>query len=408
MVLQGVTTMIEIRARKNYDDKYRNGFPLLLESFIHNAEFTYNEGEVFTLLDEQGHFIARGYLGKQNKGIGWLLTWDNHENIDKNFFMNKLSVASNRRSHYYQDSKTTAYRVFNGEGDGIGGLTIDYFDGYYLFNWYSEGIYTFRDEIIDNLCKLVPFKGVYEKKRTSEGGSYIEREDFVRGERAAFPLIIKENGVNIAVNLDDGPMVGVFLDQRDVRKALMTHYTKNKTVLNTFSYTGVFSVFALMGGASMTESVDLAKRSTSMTIEQMAINGIDYESQSIIVMDVFNYFNYAKKKGKQFDLVVLDPPSFARSKKNIFNASKDYAQLVSKALDLTSNDGMIIASTNHSGLTKEKFWDMIEQGFSARSEKAEIVESFGLPEDFRVNEQLKESNYLKVYFVKRVKNIMSK
>lgn len=395
--------MIEIYARKNYEDKYRGGFPLLMKSFVHN-KYKYKEGEIFTLLDQESNFIARGYLGKQNKGLGWLLTWKKNESIDRHFFMNKLIVALNKRAKYYDETDTTAFRVFNGEGDGIGGFTIDYYDDYYLFNWYSEGIYIFRDEIIDIFSNLVAFKGIYEKRRYNDNGKYIDEEDFVAGERAEFPLIVKENGVNIAVNLDDGPMVGVFLDQRDVRNTLKCNYAKNKTVLNTFSYTGVFSVFALMGGASKTESVDLAKRSTSLTIEQMAINGIDYEKQSIVVMDVFDYFNKAKQKGKKFDLVVLDPPSYARSKKNTFSAAKDYAELISKALRLTAQDGMIIASTNHSGLKREKFWDMIKEGFSSNGEQAEIIESFGLPEDFSVNEQLRESDYLKVYFVKRRNN----
>jgi 23S rRNA (cytosine1962-C5)-methyltransferase len=397
--------MIEIRTRKHYDEKYWEGFPLLMESFVYYNESAYKEGEAFILLDHKDHFIARGYLGKQNKGIGWLLSWKENEDIDRNFFMNKLIVALNRRVKYYRDSDTTAFRVFNGEGDGIGGLTIDYFDEYYLFNWYSKGIYAFRDEIIDIFSNLVAFKGFYEKKRFSESGGYIEGEDFIKGEEAEFPLLVKENGVNIAVNLNDGPMVGVFLDQREVRKTLRDYYSKDKTVLNTFSYTGVFSVFALKGGAKMTESVDLAKRSTSLTIEQMAINGIDFESQSIVVADVFDYFDRAKQEGKLFDLVILDPPSYARSKKITFSAAKDYAQLVSKALDLTAEDGIIIASTNHSALKREKFWEMIEKGFTARGEKAELVESFGLPKDFKIHAQLMESDYLKVYFVRRRKKI---
>jgi 23S rRNA (cytosine1962-C5)-methyltransferase len=395
--------MIKIRARKSYENKYKEGFPLLIEAFIEYNEETYKEGELCTLLGHKGDFIANGYLSKQNKGLGWLLSWEQKESIDSSFFRKKIKCAIDRRTHYYQNPDTTAFRVFNGEGDGIGGLTIDYFDGYYLFNWYSEGIYAFKDVFIEILSNLIACKGIYEKKRFNVNGTYIEEDDFVMGNRAAFPIIVKENGVNIAVNLNDGAMVGVFLDQRDVRNALKCHYAKGKSVLNTFSYTGVFSVFALMGGASSTESVDLAKRSLKLTQQQMDINGIDYENQSIVVMDVFKYFEYAKQKGKCFDVVVLDPPSYARSKKNTFSAAKDYAALVSKALDLTAKDGMLVASTNHSGLKKEKFLEMIRKGFIDRGEKAHIIESFGLPEDFRAHDQLRESDYLKVYFVKRAK-----
>ena len=137
----------------------------------------------------------------------------------------------------------------NGEGDGLGGLTIDYFDGYYLINWYSEGVYSFKNAVIGALKRLVEFKGIYEKKRFDAKGQYVEDDDFVAGERGEFPLIVKENGVNFAVYLNEGAMVGVFLDQRPVRKLIRDKYAKGKTVLNTFSYTGAFSVFAVEGGA---------------------------------------------------------------------------------------------------------------------------------------------------------------
>ena len=120
--------------------------------------------------------------------------------------------------------------------------------------------------------------------------------------------------MNFAVYLNDGAMVGVFLDQRNVRKQIRDKYAKGRTVLNMFSYTGAFSVFAALGGASKTTSVDLANRSLSKTIEQFSVNEVDYEAQDIIVEDVFLYFKYAAKKKMKFDMVVLDPPSFARSK----------------------------------------------------------------------------------------------
>ena len=120
--------------------------------------------------------------------------------------------------------------------------------------------------------------------------------------------------MNFAVYLNDGAMVGVFLDQRNVRKQIRDKYAKGRTVLNMFSYTGAFSVFAALGRASKTTSVDLANRSLSKTIEQFSVNEVDYEAQDIIVEDVFLYFKYATKKKMKFDMVVLDPPSFARSK----------------------------------------------------------------------------------------------
>ena len=183
-----------------------------------------------------------------------------------------------------------------------------------------------------------------EKKRFAETGKYIEEDDFVTGERGQFPITVKENGVNFAVYLNDGAMVGVFLDQRDVRKAIRDKYAAGKTVLNMFSYTGAFSVFAALGGALKTTSVDLANRSRSKTMEQFSINDINPEEQDIIVEDVFNYFKYAVRRKLSFGMVILDPPSFARSKKMTFSAAKDYKNLLKEAIAITEQDGIIVAS----------------------------------------------------------------
>lgn len=393
--------MIEIRARKHYDEKYRAGFPLLLESFVTLSEWAYEEGELFTLLDHQSHFLAKGYFGKQNKGIGWLLTWKEHEEIDDAFFMSKLIVALNRRVKYYQSDETTAFRVFNGEGDGIGGLTIDYYEEYYVFTWYSEGIYAFRNRIIEIFTNLVAYEGIYEKRRFGAGGKYADGQDFVMGVPAGESRVVLESDVSVVVRLDDGPMVGVFLDQREVRKALRDRYAAGKTVLNTFSYTGVFSVFATLGGAKHTVSVDLASRSAPLTEEQMEFNGIEPDTQTILVQDVFDYFDEAVRTGEKFDIVILDPPSMARSKRGTFTVASNYGDLVGKALELTEKDGMIIASTNHSGLQRDRFLEMILEAFKEKGVKPRVVEEFRLPGDFMVHPMLRESDYLKVFFVKR-------
>ena len=153
------------------------------------------------------------------------------------------------------------------------------------------------------------------------------------------------------------------LDQRDVRKAIRDRYAEGKTVLNTFSYTGAFSVAAALGGATKTTSVDLANRSKSKTIEQFSMNGIDYEAQDIIVEDVFHYFKYAVKKNLTFDLVILDPPSFARSKKVTFSAAKDYTNLLKQAITITEDHGVIVASTNSAAFDMKKFKGFIKTAF---------------------------------------------
>ena len=377
----------------------QRGVPILHKEGFPRID-SLEEGAIVKLQNPSGKFIAKGYIGHQNKGLGWVLTKNEAEAIDTKFFERKIKAALEYRRDYFQNPDTTAFRVFNGEGDGIGGLTIDYFDGYYLISWYSEGIYSFKKMILEALESSTEYKGIYEKKRFDTKGQYVEDDDFVSGERGEFPLIVKENGQSFAVYLNDGAMVGVFLDQRDVRKKIRDTYSKGKTVLNTFSYTGAFSVFAASGGAKKTTSVDLAKRSLSKTTEQFEVNGIDPSQQDIVVMDVFEYFKYAKRKELSFDLVILDPPSFARSKKYTFSSSKDYTKLLKDAISLTNKNGVIVASTNNATFGMKKFKSFVDKAFKDSNLRYEIEEEYSLPNDFKTSPLFKEGNYLKVLFIR--------
>lgn len=376
-----------------------NSYPLINADSIFEPEEVLEEGNLLSLMDANGVYVATAYYGKQNKGIGWVLSRKEKETIDEKFFEKKIRAAAEKRMAFFASEDTSAFRVFNGEGDGIGGLTIDFFNGFYMISWYSEGIFSFREEVLEGLKKAVNTRGIYEKLRFNTNGQYVDQDDYVSGEKGEFPLIIQENGMNYAVNLNDGAMTGIFLDQRNVRKALRDKYSNQKTVLNTFSYTGAFSVAAAHGGAISTTSVDLAKRSLPMTIEQFAVSGFDYEAQDIKVMNVFDYFSYAARHNMKFDVVVLDPPSFARTKKMTFSTSKNYPKLLKDALAITADDGVIVASTNNASFNMKKFKSFIDKAFKETNTKYSILETHQLPEDFAVPHNFPEFNYLKVVFI---------
>ncbi|KIL12835.1 hypothetical protein B4129_3124 [Bacillus safensis] len=394
-----MTQMKKISLKQTFAEQVKKGYPLISKDAVSHVNGV-REGELIEWVDERGAFLGKGYYGVQNKGIGWVLTFDDNEKIDQAFFVSRLEQAAKSRTHLFRDAQTTAFRVFNGEGDGIGGVTIDHYDGFYLIQWYSEGVYTLKAEVLAALEHVYPdYKGIYEKKRFDTSGQYIEDDDFVKGEKGEFPLIVKENGMNVAVYLNDGAMTGIFLDQRHVRKAIRDRYAKGKTVLNTFSYTGAFSVAAALGGASRTTSVDVANRSLKKTSEQFEVNDIDVDGQDIKVMDVFKYFPFAAKKGWTYDLVILDPPSFARTKKHTFSAAKDYKKLLKEAMQITAENGVIVASTNSSAFGMKKFKGFIAQAFKESGQSYRILEEYTLPEDFRTTKNYPEGNYLKVVFI---------
>ena len=402
-----MSNIINLKIKSKYIQEYQDKYPLIQQEIIENIDDLQEEGTIINLVTSNNKFIGRGYYGRQNKGYGWVLTYDKNEQIDKNLFIKKIKSSIEYRKDFFTSAKeniTTAFRVLNGEGDGLGGITIDYFDGYYMVTWYSLGIYAFKELIISALQDSVEYKGIYEKKRFDTKGQYVENDsDFVCGKEAPKPIIIKENNINFAVYLDDGAMTGIFLDQKEVRKTIRDKYSNGKTMLNAFSYTGAFSIYSALGGSVKTTSVDLAKRSLPKTSEQFAVNNIDPQSQDIIVDDVFNYFKYAVKKQYKFDMVVLDPPSFARSKKMTFSVSKDYVKLLKEAIQITNKNGVIVASTNSANFGMMKFRQFIEQSFRELNGRFEVLETYSLPKDFRVCNEFKEGDYLKVVFIKKIK-----
>lgn len=391
---------VKLKIRNKYVERYRKGYPVLMRESIENPEALKREGQVVRLYDEKDRFLAVGYYGIQNKGMGWLLDRDERAVIDAAFFKGKLIKAIGFRKALFESEDTTAFRLFNGEGDGIGGLIIDYYDGYYVFNYYSNGIYAFRDMILAAFREVAGYNGIYQKKRFDTAGKYIEENDFVTGFEAPEPLLIKENGVRFATYMNDGAMTGVFLDQRDVRRTIRDHYAAGRTVLNTFSYTGAFSVFAALGGALKTTSVDLANRSLPKTSEQFSVNGIDPETQEIRVEDVFRFFHYAVRKGLKYGMVILDPPSYATSKEYTFSAEKDYTALLKEAIAITEPEGIIVASTNCSAVDMNRFKGFVEKAFEESRTRYEVLQEFGLPEDFRTIGEYPEGNYLKVLFIR--------
>ncbi|MHC5252584.1 class I SAM-dependent rRNA methyltransferase [Listeria kieliensis] len=386
----------KIKIKKQYLSKYQNGYPLLAPEWIQSLPEGLKEGDLVDVSSPDGKFIAKGYYGKQNKGLGWIFSAEREDKLDGSFFQRVMNQALTLRKSLFDDELTTAFRLFNGEGDGLGGITVDYYDGFLLIQWYSLGIYRYKKAFLKVLSTLSFVKGIYEKKRfeTSE-----ETSDFIWGKEAPAPLLIKENGITYATYLNDGWMTGIFLDQREVRKRIMDEYALSKRVLNTFSYTGAFSVAALYGGAAHTTSVDVAKRSLAKTTEQLEVNGMDPASQAIVVEDVFHYFKYAKRKGLQFDLVISDPPSFARTKKITFRASKDYPELLRDLIEITALNGVIVASTNYAGFSLTKFAQQVKEAFKGTKRSYKIRETFQLPTDFATLQSFPEGNYLKVLFL---------
>lgn len=390
---------MDILIDKDFVEKYKKGYPILSSDFIDYKYNSDDEGKTVKLLDDKHKYIATAYLGKQNKGLGWVFSKNRRELFDSSFIQGKIKQALAEREVFFNDNSTNAFRLFNSYGDGIGGLTIDYYDGFLLIYWYNKGIFKFADSVINTLISELQPRGIYQKIKFD----YTKEESYenhIYGEKASESFYILENRAKYCVDFDDGDMVGIFLDQRDVRKLLTGNFSKDKTLLNTFSYTGAFSVASLVGLSGETTSVDLAKRSLPRTIANLEVNDFKVKDQKIVVEDVFNFFKYAFRKELVYDIVILDPPSFAKSKKRSFSVLKDYSELVNSIVPLVKEKGYIFASTNNSKLSIVNFKRMLIKGLDDSQRKYKLQKIFRLPADFKVDDSYKEENYLKVVLIK--------
>ena len=387
-----IVTMNRIRVSKRVEKKLAKGIVLLEASDLTDVHLKDQEVEVYR---QEGTFLGTAYLSQQNKGLGWFVSTDK-VTFSQAFFETLFRQAKEKRSAYYQDELTTAFRLFNQEGDGFGGLTVDLYGDYAVFSWYNSYVYQIRQTISEAFRQVFPeVLGTYEKIRF-KGLDYESAH--IYGQDAPDFFTVLENGVLYQVFMNDGLMTGIFLDQHEVRGSLVDGLAMGKSLLNMFSYTAAFSVAAAMGGASQTTSVDLAKRSRELSQAHFQANGISTDDHRFIVMDVFEYFKYAKRKGLTYDVIVLDPPSFARNKKQTFSVAKDYHKLISQSLEILNPGGIIIASTNAANVSRQKFTEQIDKGFAGRS--YQILNKYGLPADFAYNKKDESSNYLKVISMK--------
>ena len=390
---------MKIKLKRAAGQRIRQGECLIQTQDIQSPEIgLLKEGESYPVHHADGAFLGHVLIGRQHKGLGWLYSRQPQQVWRESFVKGAIQGALERRQPLMHSDSTNAFRLFNAIGDGMGGITIDWYNGYGLINYYAEGLYQYRDWFHAALIESIPtLQGLYETKRfktTSEG--MAENNQHVYGQVAPSPHPIKENQVNYGVYLGEDWMTGIFLDQRHVRQ-FVKDQAAGRCVLNLFSYTAAFSVAATVGGASSTVSVDVAKRSMDRSMEQFELNVIevDFDQHQIRVMDVFDYVKYALRHQLKFDLIICDPPSFARTKKIMWRVEDDYAALAEDLFKLLNPGGILITATNSAQYSADNFKAMLQEVVETTDGEAYLLTQFGLEADYPTSPD-PESQYLKV------------
>jgi 23S rRNA (cytosine1962-C5)-methyltransferase len=392
-------TLARVELKAGLARHLRAGHPWVFKKAIAHAP-KLPPGAVVDLV-EGGRFAARGYFDPFSPIAVRVLTRDERESIDAAFFKRRLEECLAHRRRLVDLTDTDAFRLVHGESDGLPGVVIDLYAGWAVLKLYSAGLTPYRPLIVEALKAHV--QGVIGRDEVGrddgEGDEGQGSGRMLAGPKAPDRVTITERGAKFLVDLYRGQKTGFFLDQRENR-FLVRRLAKGAEVLNCFCFTGGFSVNAALGGASRVFSVDQDADAVALARENFTLNGLAAEAHDFLAADVFTLLSSFKAEGRTFDVVILDPPAFAKSQKAVEAALDGYASLNRQALAVLKPGGLLVTASCSARVSPEAFLDAIkEAGFKAQVDLT-LVEERYQPPDHPIRMQFREGRYLKFLVLK--------
>ncbi len=329
--------------------------------------------------------------------------WDQHSPIalrifshdlvpDQAWITEQLAAAWELRAAIRQGA-TTAYRVVFGEGDGLPGITVDLYADFAVIAIYADSVRALVPLVAAALREIVPVRGIVERLPRDEQAADAKVR-LVWGVAPPSSLVIEEHGLKFRANLHAGQKTGLFLDHRENRHFLEP-WSYGKRVLNCFSYTGAFSVYAAWGGAAEIVSCDVAPAAAEDARHNFALNGFNPANYEFAVEDCFTLLERFARTGRQFDLIILDPPAFATSKRQFHAAVRAYTRLNQLALRCLVPDGLLASASCTSQVGPEAFHALLATAAAEAGRRLQIIHDAGQPVDHPVPAHFPEGRYLK-------------
>lgn len=384
--------------KKDCDRRLRVGHLWVFSNEIAEIKDLASDGEIVDIRDSRGSFVARGYINRHSLISARILTYRD-EPIDRDFFLKRIRAALDRRKRL--TPCLTSLRLIHSEGDFLPGLIVDRYEDTLSIQTQTLGMERWKDVICDILEELLKPRVIVERNDTSirklEG--LPEQKGVIRGTEDT-KLVIGENGNRFLVDLLEGQKTGFFLDQRENRERLR-EYVKGKRVLDCFCYSGGWSMYAAQGGAAEVVGVDTSQGAVDLAAENARING--YEVCKFIKGDVFDLLRNMEKKGERFDVIVLDPPAFVKSKKEINDAIRGYKEINMTAMKLLQDGGILVTSSCSHHIERELFTDILVKAARDAGKTARLLEFRSQGRDHPVLMPMKETEYLKCAFVEIAK-----
>ena len=353
------------------------------------------EGDVVDVVTKQGDFIARGHYQIGSIAVR-VLTFEK-EAIDQQWWNNRVAKAKELRETIGMvgNSSTTCYRLIHGEGDLLPGLVVDIYGTTAVVQCHSVGMYLSRHAIVEAIREAYGelIEAIYDKSSQTlpykaELGAI---DGYLWGRNPEKENVVLENGLKFKVNWEEGQKTGFFIDQRENRD-LVRQYSRGRRVLNTFCYTGGFSVAALAGGATEVVSIDLSERAVKLADENMKLNfGEDAPHQAIAC----NAVEYLKDIDEDFDLIILDPPAFAKHHKVLGNALQGYKKINVRALQKIRPGGILFTFSCSQAVSRDLFRTTIFTAAAIAGRRVRIIGQLTQPADHPINIYHPEGEYLK-------------
>ena len=344
-----------------------------------------------------GSFLARASYSPNSQIRARVWSFNAEEKIDQQFFERKIREAAEARTLMLEETGMSACRLVDAESDGLPGLIIDRYNNFLVLEVLSAGAEYHLKDITSALRNIYPDDNIYERSdvevRTKEG--LESRKGVIYGEEPPEELAIEENGgMQILVNIKEGHKTGYYLDQRDNRAAL-SKYCKGKSVLNCFSYTGGFSLYALRGRAKSVANVDVSQKALDIAKKNIVLNHLDPGRVKFIREDVFAFLRKEKKAGHTYDVIVLDPPKFAESKSQLDKACRGYKDINMIAASIINPGGYLMTYSCSGHMTPDLFQKVVADALLDAGRDGQIVEFLTQASDHPVALPYPEALYLK-------------
>lgn len=387
--------MIDVILKKGKEKAAMLHHPWIFSGAIDKIKGKPLNGEIVKVSSTTAEFLAYAYYNDQSRVALRLMEWDESKVIDKKWYQEKLRNAIAARKHLLNADTNTCRLVFS-EADFLPGLIVDQYADFLSLQILSAGMENAKEEIIELLKEELSPRGIFDK---SDAGARKHEnleatQGLLWGETPPEFIEVRENGIAYHINIADGQKSGFYCDQRDNREILAS-YSKDKTVLDCFCYSGGFTLNSLKQGATHVTSVDSSALAIETLAHNLELNGFDATQQLSIQSDVNKQLRTFKEEGKKFDIVVLDPPKYAPSRSALDRAARAYKDLNRLGMLLLEKGGILATYSCSGAVDMETFKQIIAWAALDAGKEVQIIKQFHQPEDHPVRLSFPEGEYLK-------------